>query len=137
MSHSGRVGPAEVMERYVAAVRAGDLDRAFGLFAEDIVFRVPGSSPLAGEHHGREATMRCLDRARALSHRGEVEVEVVDALVSDERFALIVSERFGLEDGPVEIRRANVYRVRDGEIVEIWIFEADQAAVDALFALGS
>ena len=36
-------------------------------------------------------------------------------------------------DGPVEIRRCNVYRWEDGQIAEIWIFEADQYAVDALF----
>lgn len=128
------MGAAEVMEQYVAAARAGDFDRAFAFFAEDIVFRVPGTSSLAGEHHGREATIGAIDRARALSHGDDVQIEVVDALVSAQRFALIVSERFAREDGVVEIRRANVYRVTDGEIVEIWIFEADQALVDALFA---
>ena len=33
-----------------------------------------------------------------------------------------------------EIRRCNVYRWRGSQIAEIWIFEADQYAVDALFA---
>jgi hypothetical protein len=54
-------------------------------------------------------------------------------LVSDERVALVVSERFAGDDGVVEIRRANVYTVRDDRIVEIWIFEGDQYAVDELF----
>ena len=44
--------------------------------------------------------------------------------------ALLVRERFH-GDGPlVEIRRANVYRVRGGQIVEVYIFEADQYLVD-------
>jgi hypothetical protein len=34
----------------------------------------------------------------------------------------------------LDIRRANVYRVRDDRIVEIWIFEHDQYAVDEWFA---
>ena len=53
-------------------------------------------------------------------------------LASEERVALIVRERFHTTDGPVDIRRANVYRVRDGRIAEIWIFEGDQYAVDEL-----
>jgi ketosteroid isomerase-like protein len=40
----------------------------------------------------------------------------------------------GPDDGPVEIRRANVYRVRGDEICEISIFEDDQATAEALFA---
>ena len=30
-----------------------DFDAAFGMFAEDIVFRIPGRSSFAGEHRGR------------------------------------------------------------------------------------
>jgi hypothetical protein len=46
---------------------------------------------------------------------------------------LLVRERFHQDDGPpVVIHRANVYRVVDDAIVEIWIFEGDQYAVDAL-----
>jgi hypothetical protein len=54
----------------------------------------------------------------AAAKRGdwEIELELVDMLASP----------------PVEIRRANVYRVRDGQIVEISIFEADQYMVDEL-----
>jgi hypothetical protein len=55
-------------------------------------------------------------------------------LASSERVALLLRERFKRPDGDVEIRRANVYRIRGEEIVEVWIFEADQYAVDALFA---
>jgi ketosteroid isomerase-like protein len=122
----------DVMERYVAAARRGDFDAAFAMFAEDIVFRIPGRSSFAGEHHGRERAMAYINEARALSREHEVEVDVVDALTSADRFALIVVERFHRGGEIVEIRRANVYRVRGEEIDEIWIFEGDQYEVDAL-----
>jgi ketosteroid isomerase-like protein len=122
----------EVMERYVAAARSGDFDAAFGMFAEDIVFRIPGRSSFAGEHHGREPAMAYINAARARSREHEVELEVVDTLTSADRFALIVVERFHRDGEIVEIRRANVYRVRCEEIDEIWIFEGDQYEVDAL-----
>jgi hypothetical protein len=63
-----------------------------------------------------------------------VEVELVDMLASEERVALVVRERFHLPGGPVEIRRANLYRLRGDQIVEVWIFEANQYEVDDLFA---
>ena len=124
----------DVMESYVGAARRGDFDAAFGHFADDIVFRIPGRSDFAGEHHGREAAMAYIDHARALSREHEVQVDVVDALASEERFALLVRELFHRDGEILEIRRANVYRVAGEEIVEIWIFEGDQYAVDALMA---
>lgn len=48
--------------------------------------------------------------------------------------ALIVRERFSRPEGAVEIRRANVYRLRGDRIAEVWIFEANQYEVDELFA---
>ena len=122
----------EIMERYVAAARRGDFDTAFAMFAEDIVFRIPGRSSFAGEHRGRERAMAYINAARALSREHEVQVEVVDALTSADRFALIVVERFHRDGEIVEIRRANVYRVRGEEIDDIWIFEGDQYEANAL-----
>ena len=88
---------------------------------------------MAGEHRGRDAAVRYIESAIALAHEGEVELELIDTLASRERVALLLHERFKRPDGVVDIRRANVYRIVGGRIVEVWIFEADQYAVDALF----
>jgi ketosteroid isomerase-like protein len=122
----------DLMQDYIAAARRGDWDTNAGYFAEDIRITIPGRSELAGEHRGRDVALHYIETARARSHGRDVELEVVDMLASGERVALIVNERFHTENGPVEIRRCNVYRWREGEIAEIWIFEADQYEVDAL-----
>jgi uncharacterized protein len=134
VSHSARPSPVDVMRRYLAAMRGGDREKAYGFYAEDVVFHIPGRSRFAGTHRGRDAAVRYIESAVALVHRGDLEVELVDMLAGEERVALIVRERFGRDDGVVEIRRCNVYRLRGEEIVEIWIFEADQYEVDALLA---
>ncbi len=121
------------MDRYLTAMRSGDGETGYGFFAEDIVFHIPGRSRFAGTHRGRDAAVRYLESAFALAHAGDVEVELVDMLFSDERVALVVRERFPRPEGDIEIRRANVYRVQGEQITEIWIFEGDQYAVDALF----
>ena len=124
----------DVMRRYLQTVQGGDWETAFGFFADDIVLHVPGRSSLAGVHRGRAAAEGYLRAALARSHGAEVEVELVDVLASEDQVALVVRERFSRPGGPLEIRRANLYRVRGERVVEVWIFEANQYEVDELFA---
>jgi hypothetical protein len=126
-------GAGAVIRPYLDAAGAGDWETAFGLYADDIVLRVPGRSRFAGEHRGRAAAIEYIETARALAHAGGVTLELIDLLESHDRVALLLRETFRLEDRDLVIRRANVYRVRDGRIAEIWIFEGDQYEVDALF----
>jgi uncharacterized protein len=122
----------ELMTDYLAAARSGDWDTAFGYFADDIVMHIPGQSSFAGDHTGKETAVRYIQAIRDHYPDGKIEVELIDMLTSEDRVALLVRERFLGEGAPVEIRRANVYRVVDGAIAEISIFEADQYVADAL-----
>jgi ketosteroid isomerase-like protein len=124
----------DVMRRYLEAAKQGDWETASSLFADDILFQIPGRSRFSGEQRGKAAAMEYISTARELSHDADVELEVIDMLASDERVALLVRERFRLGDGVLDIRRANVYRIRDEQIVEVRIFEADQYEVDEMFA---
>ena len=126
--------PGELMNEYLAAAKRGDWDEAFGYFADDLVVQIPGRSAFAGERLGKDAAVDYIRTIREHYRDGEIELELIDMLVSDERVALLVRERFHGDGPPVEIRRTNVYRVEEGQIVEISIFEADQYAVDALMA---
>ena len=120
------------MSHYLAAAKRGDWETALGYFAEDIEFEIPGRSAFAGRRRGRDAAADYIRSIRDHYGDGEIELELVDMLVSDERVALLVRERFHGEGPPVEIRRANVYRVQGDRIVEVSIFEADQYVVDEL-----
>ena len=120
------------MSDYLAAAQRGDWETAFGYFADDIVVHIPGRSSFAGDHRGKDAVVDYIQALRNHYRNGEIQVELVDMLTSDDRVALLVRERFLGDGEPVEIRRANVYRIAGDEIVEISIFEADQDAVDAL-----
>ena len=127
-------GLADFMGRYLECARSGDWERAFGFFADDIVLHVPGRSAHAGELRGKDAARAYLETALAHARESKVEVELVEMLLGQERVALIVKERFPLADRVLEIQRANVYRVRDEKIEEVWIFEANQYEVDEMFA---
>ena len=124
------------MRRYIDAAKRRDFESAYACFADDIVARVPGRSDMAGELNGRDAVIAYIEKARALSH-GDVSLEVVDMLTSGDRFALLLREIFHRDGGDVVINRANVYRVADDQITEIWIYEGNQYEVDALIAAGA
>jgi uncharacterized protein len=121
----------EVISEYLAAIQARDRERAFALYADDAVMHIPGRSAFAGERRGREAIVAYIRAAIALADEG-TEVELVDTLSGEgERVALLLRERLRRGGRELLMRRANVYTVRDGRIVEVHIFEHDQYAVDA------
>jgi ketosteroid isomerase-like protein len=97
--------PRELMTAYLAAAKRGDWDTAFGLLADDLLIHIPGRSAFAGQRFGKAAA--------------------VDYVQS-------VRERFHDKGARIEIRRANVHRVKDARVVEVSIFEADQDVVDEL-----
>jgi ketosteroid isomerase-like protein len=103
----------EVMERYIAAVRRGDWDAAYGFLADDVAAHLPGRSTLAGELRGRQAVIGYIEAARAKSRGSDVEVEVVAKLASEARVMLLVRERFALAEGDRRDRaRQRVHRAR-------------------------
>jgi ketosteroid isomerase-like protein len=126
------VACVDVVRSYLDAARRGDWNSAFGFFAEDMLVRIPGRSSFAGEHRGSQAAIDYIQSVRERYREGTIALEVIDMLASDERVALLVQERFTRRGSTLVIRRANVYRVREGQIVELSIFEGDQYLVDEL-----
>jgi ketosteroid isomerase-like protein len=86
------------MTDYLAAAKRGDWDTAFGHFAEDIAFHIPGRSAFAGDARGKDRAIAYVQSIRDHYRDGDIELELIDMLVSDERVALLVRERF-LADG--------------------------------------
>ena len=123
---------AEVVRRYLEAMQRADTDAAFAYYADDLVARIPGRSRFAGEIRGRAAVVSAL--REMLTGVEDLEVELVELLSGQERVALLLRERLRGGGRTLAMSRVNVYRVRDGRIVEIAIFEADQYEVDEFLA---
>ena len=121
-----------VLERYLEAWRAADLDALLGAYADDVVFHYFGATDLAGAHHGKDAAVAAMVSASTRATRELV--EVVDLLVGDVLGTLVVVERITRGDLTAELRRVLVYRVEGGLIVECWVLDEDQALVDRFWA---
>ena len=64
------------------------------------------------------------ERARAAG--SGIEVDVHDMLSSDDHVVLLSRREFA----GIDARAVVVYHVEDGRVAEVWVHEADQAAVD-------
>ena len=113
----------------------GDVGAVAELLAEDIVWHVPGTSPIAGDHRGREAVIAYFERRRALADNTFV---MHPKGVLEDGGAVVQ-----LVDGEAviagELRRwstAGVYRIAGGLVAEVWLVPLDLAAFDAIWGAG-
>ena len=95
--------------------------------------RPEGRGSLAGTHKGRSAVIGAIQALLARTSVLAPEVEVLDRLVSGDRVALVLREAVTCDRTRLELRRVNLYRVEDGKIAEIDVFEANQYEVDEFF----
>ncbi|HSV41634.1 MAG TPA: nuclear transport factor 2 family protein [Nocardioidaceae bacterium] len=123
----------EVMQAYADAWGRGDPDGAFEFYADNVVMHLPGRGALAGTHAGKPAVVAAIRALLARTDGIPVTVEVLDRLASADRIALVLREVATREDEVLDLRRVNVYTVRDGKISDIDIFEAHQYDVDEFF----
>jgi ketosteroid isomerase-like protein len=61
-------------------------------------------------------------------------VALQDLLVGSERAVALVRERAIRREQVLEFDRVNVYRLRDGQIVEFWSYDFGLYALDVLWA---
>lgn len=122
-----------MLSAYAAEWARGDPEAAFRFYAPDVTMRLPGRGTLAGLHEGRDAVIAAINALLARTDGIPVEVEVIDRLVSPTRVAMLLREACSRGDDHLELRRVNLYRVEDGLITAIDVFEADQYDVDDFF----
>jgi acyl-CoA thioesterase FadM/ketosteroid isomerase-like protein len=118
----------EFLARQRAMYAGGDLAPVEELLADDVVWHVPGTSPIAGDHRGREAVIAYFEHRRALAG-GAMQV-VKKAEAHDERSLV------QLADGAAPLgawHTAGVYRVAGGRIAEAWLVPLDLAHFDRLW----
>jgi ketosteroid isomerase-like protein len=123
---------AELHRRQGEMYAGGPVEPVAELLAESIVWRVPGRSPIAGEHRGVDAVLEYFAKRRELAKAtmkmhpgklladGEAVVQVVDG-----------TARFGGEE--VGWKTVGVYRVEDGLIREVWLVPLDLDRFDRIW----
>jgi len=127
MEHSNAVA----YRRTADAFRARDSEALTQLIAEDVVWHVPGGTPLAGDIHGLDALFRWFERLHQVT-KGTFMLREHDVLASDDHVVALSdmsSENAGVRVSVIVVR---VMHFREGLQHERWFHPADPAAWDAL-----
>jgi YbgC/YbaW family acyl-CoA thioester hydrolase len=111
----------------------GDLAAVEELLAEDVVWHVPGTSPIAGDYRGRDAVTGYFRRRRELAG-GAIRIDKAGEAHHDEALVQLADGRAPLGGRDVVWRTAGVYRVAGGRIAEAWLVPLDQEHFDRLWA---
>lgn len=117
---------------YWDALRSGRADDALRCYADDLVFHYYGRNPIAGDHVGKSACLKALEKIAGRTKRRIIDVE---QMVFDEDRATVIAREAFERDGEVAVLdRTFIYRVAGGKIAEVWILDQDQQTVDRFFA---
>ena len=110
-----------VIERYVAALQAGDIDTVRDLFAEDATWWLGGELPLSGTWRGRDAILEdFLGSIPRLYDPESIRITVTSLIAEGDRVALEWTSRAITAAGEdYENRCAGVFTVRDGRITAV------------------
>ena len=116
--------------RTADAFRSGDRAVLEGLIAADVVWHVPGEHDMAGVVRGRETLLAWLEQLRRLGFW----LAERDVFASDEHVcavSLMGARRDGVDVQPTRV--VSLFRYRDGQQIERWMYPDDRVAWNAIF----
>lgn len=123
----------DIAREYFQAVQKGDLAKVGELLDEEIVWHQPGVNQFSGERKGRDAVFAMLGGMMEAS-QGSFAIEAIHALMGNgDTVAASIHFAGRREDASMSMDGVDVLRIKDGSIVEMWLFSGDQEAEDAFW----
>lgn len=116
-----------------AAFQRGDLETVKGFFADDIIWHVPGKSPLSGDYKGVEEVLSFFAKTMEQTG-GTFKIDVHDILANDEHGTALVTTMGQREGKTLNARGVQVIHLKDGKVTESWLHPEDTYAVDEFWS---
>jgi hypothetical protein len=104
-----------------------------GLFADDVVWTVPGRGVMAGVYRGRDEIFRFLARLPKETD-GTYGSELTDVLASDDRAAALYRARGTRRGRALELDQVLLFRIEGGLVREVLALPSDPDAFEAFWA---
>ncbi len=124
---------AELHRRQRRMYAGGALEPVAELLAVEVVWHVPGGSPIAGDHRGVDGVLAYFARRRELA---AATMKMLPGAVIEDREAVVQLVDGTAELGGVAVswRTAGVYRVQGGRVQEVWLVPLDLALFDRIWS---
>lgn len=125
---------ATLIKKATEAFNQGNPGVLMGLIADDAIFYVPGSGPIAGEYRGKEAIGSFFRHMGQLSG-GSQQIELKALLTGGEEHVVAIWNARGSRKGrEYEGLAGWIFRVRDSQVVEGRNLQEDQDEIDAFWS---
>ncbi len=105
---------AELVRRAYEAFAQGDADTVMDLLSDDIVWRIPGRSPIAGEYRGKEGVVAFFERVTEETG-GTLRLSVHDVAATDRHVLAIVDGHVERKGKSYDFNAIHVWHLRDGK----------------------
>jgi uncharacterized protein len=128
---------AELHRRQGEMYAGGSTDSVAELLAGDIVWHVPGKSPIAGDHRGLGQVLHYFERRRGLAS-ATMRMRHGRAIVEGDAVAQFVEGSAELGGEEVSWQTVGIYRL-DTErslVREVWLVPLDAALFDRIWSSG-
>ena len=110
----------------------GAVEPVAELLADDVVWHVPGASPIAGDHRGRDAVVAYFEKRRRLADNTFV-MHPKGVLEDGDAVVQLVDGEAMIEGERRTWSTAGVYRIAGGLVAEVWLVPLDLDAFDAVW----
>jgi ketosteroid isomerase-like protein len=124
---------AELHRRQGQMYAGGSIDPVLELLADNIVWHVPGTSPIAGDHRGHHGVATYFERRRKLA-RATMRMHPGPLLADGDAVVQLVDGSAELGGKRVEWRTAGVYRIRAGRMAEVWLVPLELELFDRVWS---
>ena len=118
-----------LVRRGYEAFATGDMATLNELFADDIVWHVPGRSQLAGDFRGKEEVFGNFQKVAELTG-GTFKLDI-HAVLADDEHAVVLARAMGEREGKtLNDNSVQVFHIKDGKVTEQWLHPGDTYASD-------
>ena len=135
-SDESQATPAQIqenitlIENYFKAIQTGDLDTVGASLSPDIIWYQPGQNQFSGVQNGAGSVFALIGGMMEISG-GSFKIDKVHAVMGNGTRVAAIVEFSGTRDGAeISMLGVDILTVKDGQIVEAWLYSADQAAED-------
>ena len=119
----------DLMRKGYKAFSEGDLETISTLFADDIVWHIPGKSSISGDYKGKEQVFEFFGKVTQETG-GTFKIDIHEVLANDEH-AVVLSTNSAQKDGKsIEGNGVAVYHLEGGKVTEAWQLSEDQYSLD-------
>jgi hypothetical protein len=124
---------AELVRSGYDAFSRGDVETVMALFADDILWHVPGRGPLSRDYRGPAEVLGFFREFMKLSN-GTFHIYVDDILAKGDTVVALVTESAQRGGRSWSSPQVHVWTVDNGRITRFWQYQGDQQTEDEFWA---